>query len=254
MSERRHARGGTAALARTLLVLALVAAGAPLEPRAEELPLFGRATYFALDADGDQPLYHWRVWQSPDARHRRSEWATPEGRLVTSDELWFGEQGFGRYRLDHHEAQRSGEVTRVGERLEFSCTRDGKTNSRSEDFDERFLVGSMLPDYVGSHWSALMREETLKVRMAVADRCRSIGFKIQRERDIRFEGSAAVVIELKPSSFVVRLLVKPIHLTFRPDGKQIYAFRGMTDPLRKVDGKWRNLMGRAAFELIGNPN
>ncbi len=217
----------------------LPAGQARAEDENEALSPFAEGTFYEADSKRENLLYHWKLFASEDGERRRTEYFTPDGELAAKEEVWLDGGEFERYTVAELTAGRTALVRRVADKIEFSYTKDGATETRTEDYKRGFVVGPTLVPYIQSHWDRLMQGKDLEATFGVFRRRRAIGLKIWKDEEKSQDGADSVVLKIRPRNFVLAAFVKPIYLTFSPDGRTLYGFLGRSVPLRKVDGKWK---------------
>jgi hypothetical protein len=217
------------------IILALVWTPAAAE-RAPSLRPSYQAKLYEVGSARSRVLFDYELSESRDGQHRFTQYADATGTLVAREDLLMEHGELRRYRLDLLTAGRSGRIERAGDRLSFSYTRDGRTDTNIEDYAENVVVGLMLVPYIRSHWTELIEGRELPVRFAVADRLETVGFRLARVEQARLED--AVTIAFKPSSFIIRLLVDPLYFTFTSDGDTVLEIFGRTTPLLREKSRW----------------
>ncbi len=205
---------------------------------------------YEVDSNQEEMIFTLRLESSEDGQHRRAEYRTPRGNVVTTQELLLEGGEFKRFNLVHHEAGQVGQVRRIGERVEFSYTKNGKTRTRSEGLVPNFVIGPMVVPYIQSHWKDLVAGEKLEIRFGVPHRLRSYRFRIVREKRTRWRGQDAVVLKVRPSNFILSKFVDPIYFTFSPDGRSVLEFVGRTAPLQHIGGRWRPTVATGVFTPV----
>jgi hypothetical protein len=209
------------------------------ESEMEGFDLIFEGTLYEIGSEREKVLFRWKLWATKDGQRRKTRFLTSDRKLATSEELVLEDDEFWQYTVVHHEAQQRGVIRRVGDEIRFSYTKNGKTKVDSEDYVSNFVAGPMLVPLIQSRWDTLMQGKDLRIRMGVADRRETVGFKISTEARKHQNGEDAIVLKMKPSSFVISALVDPIYFTFSADGQTVYEVKGRTIPLREVDGKWK---------------
>lgn len=218
----------------------LLAAGAfPDDPKQQDLLRAFEGTLYEIGSQREKVLYQWELWASRDGQHRATRFTTPDGRVVASENLILEGRSFRHYTLVHHNANQKGEIRRVGDRLHFSYTRDGETETDSEEYDPRFVAGPMIVTTIQSAWDRIRAGEKLEVRVGVVDRTESVGFVLYQVEESKWNGQDAVRIKMRPSNFFYRALVDPVYFTFSRDGRRVYQVRGRTIPLHREGNEWK---------------
>jgi len=131
----------------------------------------------------------------------------------------------------------------------FSFTdAEGKTKTGTEDFGPTTIVSDQVLEYLQAHWGELVAGDEVKVRYVAVARAETVGFKFFKEEEFTQDGKAYIRIKMKPSSFVIAALVKPLHYVFEKDGAhKLVSIEGRTIPKHQVDGKWQDLDAFTVF-------
>ena len=202
------------------------------------------AVLYAQGSRHDQPLFT----QSQTEQHTgdtltsvRRVYATPQGQEAAVEEVTFEGGRIQTFRLEQKQTQEEGRMEVSGGRLQFSYTAGGKTSSDSEIASPDLVVPPTVVPYLRARWDALLQGQTIKVRLAVLERKETVGFQFTKIGESTVGGKPVVVVQMKPSSFIISALVKPIRMTFDKESRRLIDFSGRTVPMRQVDGKWEPL-------------
>jgi hypothetical protein len=233
-----------------LCLLATSAAGAEAEPGAW-VPV-REGTLYEIGSNRKTVLLRWSYAASADGQQARMAFVTPAGVPVTTEQLVLEDGEFREYAVVHHEAGQEGRVRRVGDRVEFSYTRDGGTETSREDYTSNFVAGAGIRTYIQAHWAEIQAGDTLKIRMPVPDRLQSLEFKLWKDSTRKTERGEAVVVKMRPASFLLAALVDPVYFTFSEDGQDIWELNGRMSPIRKIDGELRPTEVDAVFHPAPN--
>ncbi len=218
---------------------------------ADALEPFGEGTLYEAGSNQQNVWYLWTLSTTKDGSRRSTEYVTPAGELAASEQLLLKNGKLERYTVLEHTAGRQALVRRVGDKLEFSYTKDGITHTRTENYGEGLVVGQTLISHIQSHWNRLMQGEDLRVRFGIFRRLRTIWLKIQKDDEQEGDGGKRVVIKVRPRNLIIAAFVQPIYLTFSGDGRTVYNFIGRSIPLRRVDGRWKPARVDGIFRQIG---
>lgn len=173
---------------------------------------------------------------------------TPAGEVVIAERATFDAD----YRLrsfDTNNAQGhfSGQV-RVsddGRQLDYSVVRNGRHEQARETVTAPPVTGPSLHGFIARHRELLAQGGSLPVRMIVMPELRSYGFEIRRA------GVTAdtVAYTVTPSSWLVRLAIDPLVVTFDRETRNIVRYEGRVPPMRWDGARWRNLDARVEYAL-----
>jgi hypothetical protein len=130
----------------------------------------------------------------------------------------------------------------------FTYKKDGKEKTDEEDLTPNFVTSPTLMEYMMKNFASLKKGDVHKIRFGVIDRRETIGFELRKDRETIFNGTKAVVIRMKPSSFVIAALVDPLYFTFDEEGTRGLELRGRL-PVKVKDGKsWADFDGRMVYK------
>jgi hypothetical protein len=189
------------------------------------------AKVYELDKPRDQVLFNYRSEseEKGDTILVNNRFTYPDGKPATHEEITFQKDGrVSLYKQEQAQMGATGSIEIGGGKAKFTFTRDGKTKTATEDAGSDFVIGSQLPLQIEAHWAELMKGDTMKLRLAVLERCESVGFNFTKEKDGEVDGKKAVIIKMKPSAFFIAALVSPLHFYMSPDGKELYEIKGRT--------------------------
>ncbi len=167
-----------------------------------------------------------RHFEYPDGKPAATETVTYQGGRVTKM-VW-----------EQFQVNESGQFELADGKLKFSYTKDGKTNTEEEKLEEPFVSQDEIVEHIYKNWDLLMKGGTVSIRLPVIFRTETVGFKFFKEG----ESEGGVKIKMKPSSFVIAALVKPLLFTLKKDGDhRTIQVDGRVAPKIQEDGKWKDL-------------
>ena len=187
-----------------------------------------------------------------DGLSSRTVYSSPEAKELVIEKMDFDSSGApAKYSIDHVQAGTSGSVEVKEKKLVFTYkSADGKVKSRDEDLPELWATGPMLVPLMAKRWESLMKGEAVKFRFASWERAETIGFEIFKDGTAKTaDGREVVVMKMKPSSFIISALVKPIYFEMKPDGSVLEAMTGRTLPKRADGNKFKDLDARVVYRL-----
>lgn len=118
----------------------------------------------------------------------------------------------------------------------FSKTSDGKTKTKEEKLGDTFVVSSNFQRFVKDNWADISAGKTVAFRYGVWDRQETVGFEIFKTGTETIGSNEALVLKMKPSSFIIAAIVNPIIFKFKADGSALLEMNGRTAP-KKLEGK-----------------
>jgi hypothetical protein len=117
-----------------------------------------------------------------------------------------------------------------------------RKSSDSERVEHEALVDDMIPAFIVSHWDALVQGAPATFRFIVPSRTETVGFKLVKDSETLWRGSAAVRLKMEPTSFIIAQLVDPIFFIVEKGGRHhILEYVGRTTPVIRNGNKWKEL-------------
>ena len=173
-------------------------------------------------------------------------------RLVLKETTRTQNGDFLDYKLEQLQTSEKAHIYVRDGQVNFEKTgADGKTEKTSEKIKNLpVLVASSLLMYLQKNWQILEKEKELEFRWAVWDRKETVGFKIIRENVETLSSGPAVKLKMKPSSFVIAALVKPLEFWFSLDGTKLFKMKGRVGPQQQVDGEWKPLDAEIQYDWL----
>jgi hypothetical protein len=144
-------------------------------------------------------------------------------------------------KLNHMQVNEQGTLEVAGGRVQFTYTAGGKTKTDSESLPEDLVVSATVIPDLHARWDALLKGDTLKMRLAVLDRLETIGFQLRQTGTGQLNGKPTVEVEMKPSNFVIAALVKPVRMVYERESKRLVDYSGRVLPKKQAGGKWEPL-------------
>lgn len=213
-----------------------------------------RGTVFAQGPTSAGPLftYERRVAHTAD----KLEVAThithaPDGEVIIAEVASFA-AGYALQRFDATNKQlgHSGSVvlSNGGRHLEYRLLDNGKPSTASEDVDVPVVSGPSLHGFILSHWESLARGEPLPVRMIVLAKKQTYGFDIRRVESTQAEAGRTSFL-ITPSSWLVRLALKPLSVTFDNTTRNVVRYEGRVPPMRQLEEGLKTLDARVDYTM-----
>lgn len=180
-------------------------------------------------------------------------YSEPGGAVVAIETTEYGKDGaIKSYKMSQKQLGAEGAVTVADGKAKFTYSRDGKDKSDEEGVGGDFIAGPRIPDDIKANWDKLMKGEKISRRLAVLDRQETVGFEFAKFKDSEINGQKAVIIRMKPSSFVISQLVDPLMFYFSADGQKLLELRGRTQVKRKDGSKYKDLDGETVFDYASS--
>ncbi len=202
-----------------------------------------RGKLYEKGTDRTNLLFDWQRTEKKEgaATVIKSVFTAPDKSIAVVDEAMVAEGKLLKYQIHQLQIGQEGSLVVDGDKLRFSYTKDGKTETNTEDLPENFAVSATLMENLARHRELILRGDTLKLRYAVLDRRETVGFSFFKIEEKKVGGVDAVVIKMKPSSFLIAALVDPIIITLRKEDFRVLELVGRTVAKRKVEERWKDL-------------
>ena len=231
---------------KTLLLAALgltlsIQAGAAI-PTAMKAKLY--------DFDQKNVLYNYdhKLDIQGERKIATNTFTAPDGSTVAVEKVVFDGKKLVSYEISHKQLGADGKIEVAGDKINFSYARDGKTKTDSEDLEGNFVVGPSVVPFMRENWAALTSGKEIDVRLGVADRLDTVGFTLKKVEEKDYNGQKAVVIRMKPTSFVIAAIVKPVLFTMSADSDRLLELRGRVVPKKKEGSSWKDLDAVTVYE------
>ncbi|MBK7893084.1 MAG: hypothetical protein IPJ84_20180 [Bdellovibrionales bacterium] len=98
-----------------------------------------------------------------------------------------------------------------------------------------------------ARWDKILKGETVKARFAVMDRQETVGFEYFKVAEKDVVGRPAIVVKMKPSSFIIAALVDPLLFTFSKDDTTLLELEGRTIVKVKKGEKFADFDGYTTY-------
>lgn len=143
------------------------------------------------------------------------EFVDANGQAASREEVVYKNGKLTGYAIHRLNAGETGLVAFDGDQIKFAYTKNGKTKTDTEKEGKLpTLINDMIVPFAISHWDSLSKGEEVEFRLIVSDRLETVGFKLMKERDADVQGKPAMVVKMKPTSFIIASIVKPLFFSF----------------------------------------
>lgn len=180
--------------------------------------------------------------------HRKNRYADLDNHDVVLEDVQAQDGQLVKYHIDQKQIGAIGDVELRDGQVHFRYTQNGETKEASEKLEGNLVVGPILIEFMLKHWEGLLKGDTLPIRLAVAERRETVGFKLFKDTERTEGGQTLEVIEMKPSSLVIAALVKPLYFDFNRDTHAVVAVHGRTVPKLKKGDKWIDLDAHMVYQ------
>lgn len=174
-----------------------------------------------------------------------------EGQVAVTEYAEFAKDKLDQiqlYRQSQKQVGAEGSVEVKDGKAHFTYTQGGKTKKATEKAVENLVVTPSVLSYLQKRWSKIEKGEVVKIRLAVLDRLETVGFEFSKDKEIDHNGQKAIVVKMKPSSFIIAALVDPLHFYLSKDGQRLLEIHGRTTVKRKDGNSYKDLDAVTVYE------
>jgi hypothetical protein len=252
---------------RALACVALLAsaqgcAGIRAEPRAplalsREITSHGRSIYFGdvypltLSPNASQApmfVYERRVEEREGSllsTHLTRDPSTG-GIVLAESAVHSTSYALSEYTLLGNQLGQSGSIRVEGEKVIFRWTDGAAERTHVETQRGTVVVGPTLVGYIVQHLAELRENRSFVVRFAVLDRLETIGFELSSVA----AGPGQTRVKMKPSSFVIGLIVDPLYFTFDTATDKLIRLEGRVPPRERRADRLYDFDARVEYRFV----
>jgi hypothetical protein len=153
-----------------------------------------------------------------------------------------------RLEVDQNQTGAKAVIQVEGNKIYFTKTQDGKEKKSDEKKADTLVVSSNFQSFVKSQWPEIMAGKTIGFRYGVWSRLETVGFEVSKVGTEKIGSEEAVVIRMKPSSFIIAALVKPLTFKWASDGSRILQMNGRVPPMQKIGSEFKDLDAEVMYK------
>lgn len=172
---------------------------------------------------------------------------SPDGQEVVRDEAILDGSNVVRDEIHQNQIGQSGLIEVKDGRIYFTKTTDGKTSTSDEKLGDTFVVSANFQKFIKDHWEQIAAGKTVSFRYGVWDRKETVGFEIFKNGEEKLGDKDVLVLKMKPSSFVIAALVKPLFFKYPVDGSHLLEMNGRVPPKSKSGDSWKDLDAEVVY-------
>jgi hypothetical protein len=132
--------------------------------------------------------------------------------------------------------------------IHFERFDGSKRRTRTERMNGPVVVGPTLVGYIVRNLESLRAGQVLGVRFALLERLETIGFQLQAVP----AAPGQTRIRMKPSSFLVALIVDPVDFTFDTTTGKLARLEGRVPPKVRQGDAWRDFDARVEYRFVAD--
>ncbi|WP_310571239.1 hypothetical protein [Gemmatimonas sp.] len=213
--------------------------------------LIYQGTVFALRGPGADTLFRYerRVHTTASGISVTHATRDPAGTLIIDESAQLSASyDFQRFDAANAQAGISGSVvsSRGGRHLEYTLNDNGRVSTATEDVQDPVVTGPSVHGFIRQHWNELATGSKIRVRMVVLNRKTSYGFDLR----MKSQADGQTTFSSTESSALVRLVIKPLNVTFVNSDRSLVRYEGRVPPMQKVGGKLKDLDARVEYRMV----
>ena len=172
-----------------------------------------------------------------------------EGQVVVSESSTLKGLDVVSYKIDHKQLKSQGQIeVRDGKIYFTKINSDGSKKTDDESLEKNFVVSMSFTRFVKSKWQDIAKGKEIEIRYGVWDRLETVGFTLAKTGEETINNQKVIVVRMKPTSFVIAALVKPVFFKFSEDGSALIEMNGRVAP-KKADGnEWKDLDAEIVYQ------
>lgn len=132
-----------------------------------------------------------------------------------------------------------------GQQVTYTLVSKGASSTATESLSAPAVTGPSLFGYILKNWEQLQTGKTLPVRFLVLSEKTSYGFDLR----IAQRTETQTVVSMVPSSFIIRMAMAPMTITFDTASRNPVRYEGRVPPQENVNGKLKDLDARVEYTL-----
>lgn len=170
-----------------------------------------------------------------------------EGNIVVEEKATLQGSEIVRYEIDQKQVDQQGLIEVKEDKIFFTKTADGKTKTTDEKLRKPLVSSANFQKFVKDNWQALSKGDEVSFRYAVWDRQETVGFELFKTGMGKSGDEDVIVLKMKPSSFIIAALVKPIIFKFAADGSKLLEMNGRVPPKKKDGSTFKDLDAEVVY-------
>lgn len=161
-----------------------------------------------------------------------------------------GKEKLISYQQEQKQLGAIGKIDLVGDKVNFTYTKDGKTKEGSEPFGPAFVVGPTLVPHMRGQWDRIVAGERVKVRLGVVDRLDTVGFSLTKDSEREVAGQKIIVVKLRATSAIIAMAVDPLYFAMKADGSELVELDGRSVVKEKKGDSFKDFSAHVVYTYV----
>lgn len=183
-------------------------------------------------------------------QHVTETFTDPSGKEVVRMDGDFKDGKIYSYTLNQPQTGVKGMIDVKDGHANFSYQEAGKSPKTSDEkLDGVFVIGLSFKNFIKDNWDKLLKGDDAVMRFGVPERQETVGFKFFKDKEMKMDGKDIVVFEMKPTSFVIAAIVKPLFFYYDKNSGNLIEFIGRTIPKEKDGNSFKDLDAETVYDV-----
>lgn len=176
-----------------------------------------------------------------DAETIHSVFTDPSGKVLIEQKVEFKAGKLVRDEVQQKQLNQVGVIEVQGDQVLFSIDKSGKVENSKEKYRDPLVVSASFQGFVKQNWEQILAGKKIGFRYGVWHRKETVGFEIFKDGEETVDGEQRILLTMKPSSFIIAALVKPIKFSFSQANQRLMMMNGRVAPMKEDKSKFSDL-------------
>ena len=211
-----------------------------------------KAEIFAQDDRAGRPvfLYYNEILKEGEKTLLRHYYRQPEGTLFALEEVVLVQGELDTHRTLFPLLGDESLITREGDKLNMQFNREGKTRSRTINYESSLIFGPTQQDYIIKNLESLRTGGSFIFTLPAPEFLITPSFRLERIKGSPYEKPGTLVLEMKTRNIILSFLAKPNYFVVDNTTGAILEIHGPSVLKRKKGDKWEFFEADIYFTLL----
>jgi hypothetical protein len=208
------------------------------------------ATIYEKDTKLEKKIFSFETQEElkEGLQHITTIFKNPEGQEVIIEKSTLKEDKLVEFTIDQKQIEAKARVAVKDGKVFFEKNEKGKEKKNDEKYKEPLVISSNFQKYIANQLEDLIKGKTIEFRYVAWTRAETVGFEVFKESEESYNGEEVVVLKMKPSSFIISALVKPLQFKFSKSSKKLLYMKGRVAPMQKVGDIYKDLDAEVVYK------
>ncbi|MBC7396697.1 MAG: hypothetical protein H7333_04565 [Bdellovibrionales bacterium] len=198
--------------------------------------------------------YHVESKKEGELIYSKAVFSGPEGPQVI-EESWEKDGHVQKAVVENHALEKRSELEVRDGKVYYKVTdlKDQSVKTAEDKYQDNLVVPSTVMSYIRPHNAELAAGKDVSFRIAVLDRKEAYTFNMKKIRNEKAaNGDEVMVLQMSPSSIIVKALVDPMYFYISVKTGEMFAFEGKSALRRKEGEKYKEMAVRTTYQYKVN--